>query len=277
MSNMNRLDTAKRVAVVAALVEGNSLRATARMTGVARMTIEKLLRDLGEVCSCYQDEHLRNLPCKRIQCDEIWSFVYAKAKNVPEEKMGQFGYGDVWVWTAIDSDTKLVPSWLVGTRDISAAHAFISDLASRLRHRIQLTTDGHRPYLSAVDSAFGEDIDYAVLQKLYGQESGAEKRYSPAQCVGCEVKTISGEPNPKHISTSYVERQNLTMRMHMRRFTRLTNAFSKKVENHAHAVALHYMYYNFAKVHQTLRVTPAMEAGVSDHAWSIAEIVGLLE
>jgi len=277
MSNMNRLDTAKRVAVVAALVEGNSLRATARMTGVARMTIEKLLRDLGAACSRYQDEHLRNLPCKRVQCDEIWSFVYAKAKNVPADKQGTFGYGDVWTWTAIDADTKLVPSWLVGTRDLEAAHRFISDLASRLRHRVQLTTDGHRPYLSAIEDAFGEAIDYATLTKLYGVDPQAERRYSPPVCLGCDAKVVSGEPNPKHISTSYVERQNLTMRMHMRRFTRLTNAFSKKVENHAHAVALHYMHYNFAKIHQTLRVTPAMEAGVSDHVWSIAEIVGLLE
>jgi IS1 family transposase len=274
---MNRLSTEERVQIVSALLEGNSLRAISRMADASINTVSKLLVDLGSACARYQDATFRNLPCKRVQCDEIWSFCYAKAKNVPEEKMGQFAYGDVWTWTAIDADTKLVPSWLVGTRDIPAAHAFISDLASRLRHRVQLTTDGHRPYLSAVEDAFGGDIDYAVLQKLYGQELGGEKRYSPAQCIGCDVRMINGDPSPKHISRSYVERQNLTMRMHIRRFTRLTNAFSKKVENHAHAVALHYMHYNFAKVHQTLSVTPAMEAGVSDHVWSIAEIVELLD
>ena len=277
LSSMNKLSTEKRVAVVAALLEGNSLRATARMTDVARMTVEKLLRDLGAACARHQDEHLRNLSCRRIQCDEIWSFVYAKQKNVPINKQGQFGYGDVWTWTAIDADTKLVPSWLVGPRDAGAAYTFISDLASRVRHRVQLTTDGHRPYLSAVEDAFGADIDYAQLQKIYGSEPDGEKRYSPARCLGCTVKTITGDPDPKHISTSYVERQNLTMRTHMRRFTRLTNAFSKKVENHTHSVALHFMHYNFAKIHQTLRVTPAMEAGVSERVWSIEDIVGLLE
>jgi IS1 family transposase len=274
---MNRLSTAQRAHVVSVLVEGNSLRATARITGVARMTIEKLLRDLGAACQRYQDEALRNLHCKRVQCDEIWSFCYAKAKNVPEGKRGQFGCGDIWTWTAICADTKLAVSWLVSTRDAGAAHDFMSDVASRLRHRIQLTTDAHRPYLEAVEDAFGADIDYATLQKIYGNDPEAEKRYSPAKCLGCEVKTVSGDPNPKHISTSYVERQNLTMRMHMRRFTRLTNAFSKKVENHALSVALHFMYYNFAKVHQTLRVTPAMEARLSDHVWSIEEIIGLLK
>jgi IS1 family transposase len=274
---MNKLSSAKRTAVVAALVEGNSIRATVRMTGVAKNTVVKLLVDLGAACTRYQDETLRNLPCRRIQCDEIWSFVGAKDKNVPAEKAGKFGIGSVWTWTAIDADTKLVPSFLVGTRDLGSAFTFISDLASRLRNRVQLTTDGHKPYLSAVEDAFGGDIDYAVLQKLYGADPAGEKRYSPATCIGTRCETVVGDPDPKHISTSYVERQNLTMRMSMRRFTRLTNAFSKKVENHIAAVAVYFMYYNFGRVHQTLRVTPAMEAGVANHAWTIAEIVALLE
>ncbi len=274
---MNTLSTGKRAAVVAALMEGSSIRATVRMTGVAKNTIVKLLVALGAACARYQDETLRNLPCRRLQCDEIWSFVGAKDKNIPAEKAGTFGIGSVWTWTAIDADTKLVPSFLVGTRDLGSAFTFISDLASRLRSRVQLTTDGHKPYLSAVEDAFGGDIDYAVLQKLYGSDPAGEKRYSPAQCIGTRCEIVQGDPDPKHISTSYVERQNLTMRMSMRRFTRLTNAFSKKVENHAAAVALYFMYYNFGRVHQTLRVTPAMEAGVSDHIWTIDEIVGLLD
>jgi IS1 family transposase len=274
---MNRLSTEERARVVAVLVEGNSLRATARITGVARMTIEKLLRDLGAVCATYQADTLRNLSCKHVQCDEIWSFCYAKKKNVtPKIAEKHPDAGDVWTWTAIDADSKLVLSWLVGSRDAGAAYNFMQDVASRLKHRVQLTTDAHRPYLSAVEDAFGADIDYATLQKIYGTDPENETRYSPAKCLGCEVKNITGDPDPKHINTSYVERQNLTMRMHMRRFTRLTNAFSKKVENHVHSIALHFMYYNFAKIHQTLRVTPAMEAGVSDHVWSIEEIVGLV-
>ncbi|MBA2303173.1 MAG: DDE-type integrase/transposase/recombinase [Acidobacteria bacterium] len=274
---MNRLSTAERARIVSCLVEGNSLRATARMTGFARMTIEKLLRDLGKACAQYQDEHLRNLTTKRVQCDEIWSFVYAKKKNVTTEITEKHpDAGDAWTWTAIDADSKLVISWLVGSRDAGAAYTFMTDVASRLRNRVQMTTDGHKPYLEAVESAFGSDIDYAVLQKIYGAEAGSETRYSPAVCLGCKVEEISGQPNAKHISTSYVERQNLTKRMHMRRFTRLTNAFSKKFEMLAHNVALHFMYYNFGKVHQTLRVTPAMESGVSDHVWSIDELVGLL-
>ncbi len=277
MFSMNKLSNAKRAAVVAALVEGNSIRATVRMTGVAKNTVVKLLVDLGSACARYQDEHLRNLRCNRIQCDEIWSFVGAKDKNVPAEKAGKFGIGSVWTWTALDADTKLVPSFLVGTRDLGSAFTFISDLASRLRNRVQLTTDGHRPYLSAVEDAFGADIDYAVLQKLYGSDPQSEIRYSPAQCIGTKTEIVTGDPDPKHISTSYVERQNLSMRMSMRRFTRLTNAFSKKIENHIAAVALYFMYYNFGRVHQTLRVTPAMEAGVTDHIWSIQEIVGLLD
>jgi IS1 family transposase len=275
---MNRLTTAERAQIVAALVEGNSLRATARLTGFARMTIEKLLRDLGKACAEYQNDTLRNLSCRRVQCDEIWSFVYAKKKNVTAEILEKHAdAGDVWTWTAIDADTKLVLSFLVGSRDAGAAYTFMTDVASRLRHRVQLTTDGHTPYLAAVEDAFGADIDYATLTKIYGADPESDRKYSPAVCLGCETKTISGRPNPKHISTSYVERQNLTMRMHMRRFTRLTNGFSKKTEMHAFNVALHFMYYNFCKVHQTLRVTPAMEAGVSDHAWSIQEIAALLD
>lgn len=274
--NMNRLTNAKRTAVVAVLFEGNSIRATVRMTGVAKNTVVKLLVDLGAACACYQDETLRNLPCRRLQCDEIWSFVGAKDKNVPADKAGKFGAGSLWTWTAIDADAKLVPSFLVGTRDLGSAFTFISDLASRLRNRVQLTTDGHKPYLSAVEDAFGGDVDYAVLQRLYGADPAGEKRYSPATCIGSRCDIVQGDPDPKHISTSYVERQNLTMRMSMRRFTRLTNGFSKKIENHIAAVALYFMYYNFGRVHQTLRVTPAMEAGISDHVWKIEEIVALL-
>ncbi len=273
---MNRLSTAKRVAVVAALVEGCGLRATARMTGVARMTVEKLLRDLGAACARYQDEHLRDLPCRRIQCDEIWSFVYAKEKNVERAKNAPEVAGDVWTWTAIDADTKLVPSWLIGPRDAGSAYTFMMDLASRLRWRVQLTTDRLTSYLSAVEDAFGAEIDYAMLVKIYGADPDAEKRYSPAKCLGCDVKTVTGQPKPKHISTSYVERQNLTMRMSMRRFTRLTNAFSKKVEMHVHSVALHFMHYNFVKIHSTLRTTPAQAAGVTEKLWGIDDIVALL-
>jgi IS1 family transposase len=245
------------------------------MCDVAFNTVLKLLPEIGRACADYQDKALRNLKCKRIQCDEVWSFCYAKAKNVPAEKQGQFGYGDIWTWVALDADTKLVPSFMVGNRDLQSAKLFIDDLASRLANRVQLTTDGHRPYLEAVEGAFGANVDYAILIKLYAS-SQEETRYSPAECIGCETKRIQGDPDPDHISTSYVERQNLTMRMHMRRFTRLTNAFSKKVENHAYHVALHYMHYNFAKIHKTLRVTPAMEAGVSDHVWEIEEIAALL-
>ena len=272
---MNRLSTAKRVAVVAALVEGNSIRSTVRMTGVAKNTIVKLLVELGDACTRYQDEHLRNLPCKRLQCDEIWAFVGGKDKNLSQQKR-EAGLGSVWTWTAIDADTKLIASWLVSTRDAGAAYEFMQDVAGRLRNRVQLTTDGHKPYLQAVEDAFGADIDYATLTKLYGVDPNAERRYSPPVCLGSQCKTVTGSPDPKHVSTSYVERQNLTMRMSMRRFTRLTNAFSKKVENHAAAVALYFMYYNFGRVHQTLRVTPAMEAGVTDHVWGINEIVALL-
>jgi IS1 family transposase len=220
---------------------------------------------------------MRNLPCKRVQADEIWSFVYAKAKNVKPEHFEDGGYaGDVWTWVAIDADTKLIPCWTIGARDAAAARQFIDDLASRLANRVQLTTDGHKAYLNAVKNAFGNDIDYAMLVKLYGDSADGDKRYSPAVCIGCEQKPVKGNPDPKHISTSYVERQNLTMRMSMRRFTRLTNAFSRKVENHAASLAIHYFHYNFVRIHQSLRVTPAMAAGVTDRLWSIEGVVALL-
>jgi IS1 family transposase len=274
---MNKLDSAKRAQVVSCLVEGNSIRATVRMTGVAKNTVVKLLADLGAACSAYQDKVFVNLKCKRIQCDEIWSFVGAKEKNCTAEMKAK-GAGDCWTWVALDAETKLVPCWFVGQRDAGCAYHFIHDLAARLASRVQLTTDGHKAYLSAVEDAFGCEIDYAMLVKIYGNApEGPETRYSPAQCMGARKAAISGSPDFKHISTSFVERQNLTMRMSMRRFTRLTNGFSKKLENHEHALAIYYMHYNFCRIHQTLRVTPAMEAGVSDHVWSINEIVALMK
>lgn len=274
---MNKLDSAKRSRVVAALVEGNSIRATVRMTGVAKNTIVKLLAELGDACANYLNQALVNLPCKRIQCDEIWSFVYAKQKQVTPKMAEERIAGDVWTWVAMDADTKLVCSWTVGRRDAGCATEFIQDLANRLANRVQLTTDGHKVYLNAVADAFANEIDYAMLVKIYGNDPEPEKRYSPAVCNGCEKYPVSGNPDPKHISTSYIERQNLTMRMQMRRFTRLTNAFSKKIENHMASIAIHYMHYNFCRIHQTLRVTPAMQAGISDHVWSIQEMVALLE
>jgi len=273
---MNKLSRDKQAQVVSALVEGNSVRATVRMTGVSKNTIVKLLADLGLACAEYQDKLFKNLPCKRIQCDEIWSFCYAKERNVPEDKKGIFGFGDVWTFTAICADTKLVPSWHIGRRDLENATIFMKDLASRLKNRVQLTTDGHKMYLEAVEDSFGKDVDFSQLVKLYGQTVEGQKRYSPPECIGTLKTKINGNPNARNVSTSYVERQNLTMRMNMRRFTRLTNAFSKKVENLFYAVALHFMYYNFCRVHQTLRVTPAMEAKVTDHVWTIEEVLNLL-
>ena len=274
---MNRLDIKKQAQIISALVEGNSIRATCRMTGAAKGTVLKLLADVGQACAEYQDKTLTNLPCKRVQCDEIWSFCYAKDKNVPEDKKGQFGYGDVWPFTALCADSKVVPTWRIGSRDLQTATEFMQDLAGRMKNRIQLTTDGHRVYLDAVDNAFGSEVDFSQLIKLYGNEVEREVRYSPAQCTGTRKVRIIGKPAPNYVSTSYVERQNLTMRMTMRRFTRLTNAFSKKVENLAHAVALHFMNYNFCRIHQTLRVTPVMEAGITDHVWGIEELLGLIE
>src|SRR3990172_553769 len=274
---MNKLNTIKQAQIIAALVEGSSIRATCRMTGAAKGTVLKLLAEVGQVCSNYQNKTLRDLTCQRIQCDEIWSFCHAKEKNVPVEKKGILGYGDVYTWTAICADSKLVLSWLIAKRDLKSAKIFMLDVAARLKNRVQLTTDGHRPYLEAVEQAFGSEVDFSQLIKLYGGSTGrSETKYSPSVCTGEIKKPINGEPDPAHISTSYVERQNLTMRMSMRRFTRLTNAFSKKIENLEHAVALHFMYYNFCRVHQTLRVTPAMEAKVVDHVWTIEEILNLL-
>ena len=272
---MNRLNIPRRTQILHCLVEGNSIRATSRMTGASKNTITKLLIDVGRACSEYQDRAFRDLPCKRVQVDEIWSFVYAKQRNVPEGKEGEAG--DIWTRTAICADTKLVPSWLVGSRDTDCATRFICDLSKRLANRVQLTSDGHRPYLEAVEAGFGAGVDYAVLLKLYGQPVEGRKRYSPPQIVGTRTFCCEGKPDPKHVSTSYVERNNLTMRMHMRRFTRLTNAFSKKVENHAHPVALHFMHYNFVRIHGSLRITPAMAAGVTDRLWEIEDIVRIAD
>lgn len=271
---MNRLPIAKRAQILRMLVEGNSLRAVSRMADVSINTVTKLLLDVADAAYGYHDTFVRNVRCKRVQCDEIWCFVGAKAKNVRREKEDY--WGDVWTLTAIDADTKLCLSYLVGGRDSWWATEFMRDVASRIRGRVQLTTDGHRAYLNAVEDAFGADVDYAQLQKIYGASDEPEKRYSPAKCIGCDMKTVSGSPDPLHVSTSFVERQNLTMRMSMRRFTRLTNGFSKKVENHAAAVALHFMHYNFARIHKTLRITPAMAAGLTDRVWSYEEIAGLV-
>jgi IS1 family transposase len=278
MSSMaNVLSTEKRVSIISALVEGVSVRATARMFDVSKDTVMKLGVDLGEACARYQDEALRELPCRRLQVDEVWSFVYAKQKNVPQDRLGEFGVGDVWTFTAIDAETKLIPSFLVGSRDAACATEFLQDVAGRLASRVQLTTDGHKMYLSAVEEAFGGAIDYAQLVKMYGAApEGPEVRYSPAECIGCERTAVTGSPDPAHVSTSYIERSNLTVRMSVRRFTRLTNAFSKKLRNHAAAVGLFTAHYNFCRIHQTLRVTPCMAAGVTARLWSIADLVALL-
>jgi IS1 family transposase len=276
---MNRLPIEKRAQLLHLLVEGNSLRSASRIADVSINTVYKLLVDAGEACAAFHDEQVRGVPSRRVQCDEIWSFVYAKAKNVATAKRQDLAFGDAWTWVAIDADTKLVLSYLVGGRDSEYAMALMDDLRQRVTTRMQLTTDGHSPYLQAIEEAFGADIDYAMLIKLYGappSEAEAARRYSPSECLGTRRDKITGNPDPKHISTSYVERQNLTMRMSMRRFTRLTNAFSKKVENHAHAVALHYMHYNFVRIHKTLRITPAMAAGITDHLWSIEDLAALL-
>lgn len=273
---MNRLPLEKRAQIIGLLVEGNSLRATSRIVDVSINTVTKLLVDVGEACQDFHDAHVRGLKCKRVQTDEIWSFVYAKRKNLPAHLRGAPGIGDVWTWVALDADSKLAVTWLVGNRDAYFADAFMGDVADRLVNRVQLTTDGNSTYLEAIEGAFGKGgVDYAALVKLYGPSPETEKRYSPAECVGARREAIFGKPDMNHVSTSFVERQNLTMRMHMRRFTRLTNGFSKKVENHAHAVALHFVWYNFGRIHKTLRVTPAMEAGLTDHVWPLEEIASL--
>jgi IS1 family transposase len=274
---MNKLDREVRARILHLLCEGNSLRATCRLTGASKKAVNKLLVDAGQAATWYQDRVFRNLPCKRIQVDEIWAFVYAKQKNVPFAKKAPPQAGDVWTWTAIDADTKLIPSWFIGGRDSDAAMIFMDDLAARLANRVQLTSDGHRAYLEAVEGAFGSDIDYAMLVKLYGLSGEGEKRYSPAECIGAVKHRIEGNPDFKYVSTSYAERSNLNVRMHTRRFTRLTNAFSKKIENHAHSVALFAMYYNFVRIHNTLRTTPAMAAGVTSPLWEVGDIVDVLE
>ncbi len=280
---MNKLSPERRAAVIRCLVEGNSIRSTVRITGAAKNTVTKLLVELGHACWEYRNQALRGLTSKRVQCDEIWSFVGCKENNLPKDSRKEFGRGDVWTWTAMDADTKLMICWQVGERDAATAYDLISDLESRLANRVQLTTDGLRIYLTVIENVFGADIDYAMLVKLYGPEPEGAKRYSPAVCLAAERTPITGRPDPKHISTSYIERQNLTMRMGLRRFTRLTNAFSKKLENHACAVSLHFMYYNFARPHQSLKTekghqrTPAMAAGIADQVWSIEEIVKLLD
>lgn len=274
--SMNQLTKEKRIQILTALVEGSSMRATSRMAGVSINTVTKLLIDAGCAAAAFHDRTMRNLKCRRVQVDEIWSFVGMKEKNVPALRKGT-GVGDVWTWTAIDAETKLIPSWLIGTRDAGAATDFMQDLAGRLANRIQLTSDGHKAYLTAVEDAFGSDIDYSMLVKLYGNnERPGEARYSPAVCTGCKKTEINGNPDPAHVSTSYVERQNLTMRMSMRRFTRLTNAFSKKVENLAHAVALHFFNYNFCRKHTTLGKTPAMAAGICPEPATIGDLVDML-
>jgi IS1 family transposase len=275
---MNKLDREARSRILHLLCEGSSIRAVTRLTGASKNTVIKLMVGAGQACVDYHDKHVRNIKAKRIQCDEIWSFCYAKEKNVPDAKAAPDGAGSVWTWTAIEAQSKLMISWWVGDRSSSTGLMFLNDLKSRLANRVQLTTDGHGAYLEAVDHSFGEDVDYAMLIKLYGPApTGPETRYSPAACVGTRTKEISGSPAWEHVSTSYAERQNLNMRMHMRRFTRLTNAFSKKLENHAHNVALFATYYNFVRIHKTLRVTPAMAAGVTGKLWEIGDIVDVLE
>lgn len=275
MSYMNKLSAKERAQILGMMVEGMSIRSITRLTGASKNTVAKLLVDAGQACADYMDKHLRDLPCKRLQVDEIWSFIYSKAKNVPQNKIGEAG--DCWTWTAICADTKLVPSFYLGSRDGECAKAFISDLAGRLANRVQLTSDGLKAYVEAVEEAFGNDIDYAMLVKVYGEANGPEKRYSPSEYVKSFKEVIRGNPEAKDVSTSYVERQNLNIRMGNRRFTRLTNAFSKKVDNHYYALAIYFMHYNFARIHQTLRVSPAMAAGVSDTLWSLEDIVRMVE
>jgi len=274
---MNKLSRSDRAHIIRLLIEGNSMRSASRIADVSINTVTKLLIDAGRVCSDYQDRALRNLPCKRLQLDEIWAFYYAKQRKVPFAKAAPEAAGDIWTWVAIDADTKLVPSWRVGDRSGEMAIEFVCDLSKRLANRVQVTSDGHRAYLEAVEAGFGVDVDYAQLIKLYGEVPHPAGRYSPAQIQGTKTFCCTGKPNPKHISTSYVERQNLTMRMSMRRFTRLTNGHSKKAENHAHMVSLHFMHYNFCRVHKSLRVAPAMAAGVTDRLWSAEDIVDVLD
>jgi IS1 family transposase len=275
---MNRLDSAKRAQVINCLIEGCSIRSTVRMTGVAKKTVMRVLVEVGTVCAAYQDYAFRNLTTKRLQLDEMWAWIYCKEKNRTEEiAKAHPDAGDVWLWVAVDADTKLVPSWMLGQRNFKAAKAFVSDLASRLSGRVQITTDGHRPYIEAVENAFGTEVDYSILQKIYGAPQENETRYSPVQCIGIEMRHVSGNPDPEHISTSFVERQNWTVRTKMRRYTRLSNGFSRKLENHAAATALNYFAYNFIQIHRTLRTSPAMAANVTDRLWDVNDLVALWE
>lgn len=274
---MNKLPRETRAHILNLLCEGSSMRAASRIADVSINTVTKLLVDAGKACAAYHDEHVRGVKARRVQCDEIWAFCYSKQKNVATAKRQDLAYGDVWTWTALEADSKLLISYMIGGRDSDYAIGLMDDLRSRIVNRVQLTTDGHKAYLEAVEGAFGDDVDYAQLVKLYGAApESAKGRYSPAECTGARKTRITGNPDRAYVSTSYVERQNLTIRMHMRRFTRLTNAFSKKIENHAHAVALHAMFYNFCRIHKTLRVTPAMAAGVTKKLWAIDDIVNLL-
>lgn len=271
---MNRLSPDERSRVIACLVEGNSQRATVRITGIAKKTVARLAVELGEACQRFSDRVMRNLECQRIQCDEIWSFCYSKQKNIPHNKKGEAG--DIWTWVAIDPDTKLIPAWYVGDRSAQSAYRFMLKVANRLKNRVELSTDGHKAYLIAVKAAFNlKPVDYGMLRKIYGDNTPSG-RYSPGECIGTERIVVSGEIKEEDICTSHVERQNLTMRMQMRRFTRLTNGFSKKIENHELAVSLHFVHYNFCRIHSSLRCTPAMAAGISDHVWGIEDLVGLL-
>jgi IS1 family transposase len=274
---MNKLSLEKRAQILGMMVEGVSIRSISRLTGASKNTIVKLLADAGAACSEYQDRTFRELTCKRLQLDEIWSFVYAKEKNVAKATAAPEVAGDIWTWTALDADTKLMASWMVGDRSGETGKVFVADLASRLANRVQITSDGHRAYVEAIDAAFGIDVDYAQLVKIYGQTSEGQKRYSPPECVGCQKHKVTGSPDKAHISTSFVERQNLNIRMGLRRFTRLTNAFSKKIDNHVHGLAIYFMHYNFVRIHQTLRVTPAMAAGVSQKLWSMEDVVRVVD
>ena len=274
---MNKLDNAKRAQILTMLCEGSSMRSVSRIADVSINTVAKLLHDAGEACEAFHNEAVRNVRSKRVQCDEIWSFCYAKARNVATAKAAPEGAGDVWTWTALDADSKLIVSFLVGGRDAGYASEFMQDVASRLSNRVQLTTDGHKAYLDAVEDAFGSNVDYAQLVKMYGEAPTPPGRYSPAECTGIKKTRIEGKPDAKYVSTSYVERQNLTMRMSMRRFTRLTNGFSKKAESHADMVALYTVWYNFVRMHKTLRCSPAMASGLSDRLWDMSDIVALVD
>ena len=274
---MNKIAAVKRAQILSLLCEGTSMRAVSRLTDVSINTVSKLLVDAGRLCASLHDDKVRGVKAQRVQVDEIWSFTYAKAKNVARAKKAPEGAGDTWTWTGLDADSKLIVSWLVGPRDAGSAFTFAADLKDRLAGRVQLTSDGLRLYLEAVEDTFGADVDFAQLVKLYGASDEADTRYSPAMCIGCLSKAVTGNPDPKHISTSYVERQNLTMRMHVRRFTRLTNGFSKKLENHIYMVAIYTVFYNFTKIHKSLRVTPAMAAGLTDRVWDMEDVVRLLE